>query len=81
MTMLDELYDQVLPEMAAAGIEDTIPNRITMLTGIVKVWEADTTDNCIDKSLWISLVKTEISMLNVRASTARIRELTKRLSS
>ena len=80
MTMLDEIYDQVLPEMAAAGIEDTIPNRITMLTEIVKVWEADE-DDSIDKSLWISIVKTEISMLGVRASTARIRELTKKLSS
>lgn len=80
MTMLDEIYDQVLPEMAAAGIEDTIPNRITMLTEIVKVWEADE-DDSIDKKLWISIVKTEISMLGVRASTARIRELTKRLSS
>lgn len=80
MTMLDEIYDQVLPEMAAAGIEDTIPNRITMLTEIVKVWEADE-DDSVDKSLWISIVKTEISMLGVRASAARIRELTKRLSS
>jgi len=80
MTMLDQIYDQVLPEMAAAGIEDTIPNRITMLTEIVKVWEADE-DDSVDKSLWISIVKTEISMLGVRASTARIRELTKRLSS
>lgn len=80
MTMLDEIYDQVLPEMAAAGIEDTIPNRITMLTEIVKVWEADE-DDSVDKSLWISIVKTEISMLGVRASAARLRELTKRLSS
>lgn len=80
MTMLDQIYDQVLPEMAAAGIEDTIPNRITMLTEIVKVWEADE-DDSVDKSLWISIVKTEISMLGVRASAARLRELTKRLSS
>lgn len=80
MTMLDEIYDQVLPEMAAAGIEDTIPNRITMLTEIVKVWEADENDS-VDKSLWISIVKTEISMLGVRATTARIRELSKKLSS
>jgi hypothetical protein len=39
--MIAEIYERVLPEMKANGIEDTPLNRIACLQGLADAWRED----------------------------------------
>jgi len=62
---MDEIYDTVLPEMAAHDIEDTIENRHIFLTGLRDGWKEDT-DTSTAKSLYMMAINCEILILSMR---------------
>ncbi len=62
---LAEIYEQILPVMAANHIEDTVPNRIAFLTGLQDAWKED--DNTsFEKSLYMLALSTEIDHLKLK---------------
>lgn len=66
MSMIEEIYERVLPEMKASGIEDTIPNRIAFLQGMNDAWREDDSFS-ITKPFYILAVSLEIQRLTVAA--------------
>ena len=64
MSMIAEIYERVLPEMKANGIEDTIPNRIAFLEGLNDSWREDDSFD-IMKPFYILAVALEIQRLRV----------------
>lgn len=65
MQLIDTVYQAVLPEMAAKGIEDTTENRIYFLTGLLEAW-TENDDSCIEKSCYVIAVSLEISHLQIK---------------
>ncbi len=64
MTRIEEIYESVLPEMEAHEIEDTVPNRITFLTGLYDGWREDS-DHSFEKTLYMIALRTEICCLTL----------------
>ena len=60
MTLMSEVYEFVLPEMAANGIEDTTLNRATFLKGMVDAWIEDGAEEHPNKPAYIAAVQSEI---------------------
>jgi hypothetical protein len=56
-----EIYDHVLPEMAANNIEDTTENRIKVLTGLQTAWSEEPSG--FAKLPWMFALGTEILRL------------------
>jgi hypothetical protein len=67
MTLMDEVYQGVLPEMARNDIPDTTENRIIFLTGLLDGWAEDP-DDSLDKSLYVAAVALEVSLLQIKMS-------------
>lgn len=59
-----EIYETVLPEMAAHGIEDTTPNRIAFLSGLLDGWLEDESRSA-EKSIYVSALALEIFYLKL----------------
>lgn len=71
MTRIEEVYASVLPEMEANGVEDTLENRHSFLTGLRDGWVEDTSDNCIEKSLYVLAVTCELVLLHAKIITQK----------
>lgn len=71
MTRMEEIYEKVLPEMASQGIEDTTENRILFLTGLYDGWKEDTSDNCLEKTLYLVALHSEITILKLNLTFPR----------
>ena len=65
MSKIDEIYANVLPEMAAQGIEDTTANRLAFLQGVRDAWMEDDSKS-FEKSLYMMAISTEIFKLSLR---------------
>jgi hypothetical protein len=61
---LEEIYEFVLPEMAAHGIPDTPALRSTFLQGMVDAWEEDVSDDHPKKAGYVKAAHDEITRLN-----------------
>lgn len=72
MTRIEEIYETVLPEMEANGIEDTIENRIVFLQGLYDGWKEDE-DRCIEKTLYQIALISEINVLKIKLKFPRIK--------
>jgi hypothetical protein len=64
-TYMQEIYDTVLPDMAAHDIEDTIPNRIAYLSGLQDAWNEDTTKSP-EKSMYTMALAFELLNLKLK---------------
>jgi hypothetical protein len=62
---IQEVYDFIIPEMAAAGFEDTPENREQCLRGLRDGWVEDHSDDCPEKSEWVFAVSMEIFKLRM----------------
>lgn len=62
MSHIQEVYDFILPDLAAHGFEDTIENRIYALQGLLDAWTEDPERN-FAKEMYMLAVSFEISML------------------
>ena len=65
--MIQDIYDEALPEMAKNGIEDTPENRIAFLTGMMEAWEEDPAENPL-KTMWVFALSVELTRLRAGAS-------------
>jgi hypothetical protein len=65
MSHIQEVYDFVLPELAAHDIEDTVENRIYALQGLLDAWTEDP-ERSFAKQMYMHAVSFEISMLHCR---------------
>ncbi len=70
MTRVEEIYEAVLPEMAAHDIEDTIENRITFLTGLQDAWKEDP-EVSFEKTLYMIALSGEIFNLKLKTLLPR----------
>lgn len=64
-TKIEEIYDAVLPHLAANGIEDTTENRFYALTGIRQAWLEDK-DESLEKQLYLMAVTSELLVLEIK---------------
>lgn len=64
-TKVEEIYDAVLPHMAANGIEDTTENRFYALSGLKDAWAEDK-DESLEKSLYVLALSSELLMLKIK---------------
>lgn len=65
MSKITEIYAVVLPEMAAHGIEDTLENRLSLLTGLRDGWLEDK-GSSVEKAIYVLAVTNEIIVLQTR---------------
>jgi hypothetical protein len=65
MSHIQEVYDLVLPELAANGFEDTTENRLVALQGLLDAWTEDPERN-FAKQMYMHAVSFEIDMLKVQ---------------
>jgi hypothetical protein len=70
MSLIQEIYDHILPELAANGFEDTVENRLLALQGLLDAWMEDPEEN-FSKTMYVSAVRLEISMLKCRLIISR----------
>lgn len=66
MTRIEEIYEAVLPEMKANGIEDTPANRHDVLKGLLAGWMEDSSDDCIEKTFYKMAVTLEMTLLRIK---------------
>jgi hypothetical protein len=64
-TKIEEIYDAVLPHLAANGFEDTTENRFYALTGLKDGWLEDE-DRSLEKSFYLLAVTGELLMLKIK---------------
>lgn len=62
---IEEIYEFVLPEMKAQGIEDTTIHRIWFLEGLRDGWKEDVEDDNPDKVFYMVAINSEIFRLNL----------------
>ena len=70
MTMLDEIYANVLPELEANGIEDTPLHRLWALEGLLDGWMEDNPPP--EAQPWINTVRLEIALLKIKTMFQRV---------
>lgn len=71
-TKLEEIYEAVLPEMEAHGIEDTDANRHAFLSGMRDAWVEDPFKS-IEKTLYVVAINLEIARLAAKINAAKFR--------
>lgn len=64
-TRMEEIYEAVLPEMAAHDIEDTTSNRIEFLTGLYDGWNEEP-NKSIEQILYMIALSAEITFLKIQ---------------
>lgn len=64
-TRMEEIYETVLPEMAANDIEDTTENRIAFLTGLYDGWKEDP-ETSLEKTFYMMALNSEIMSLKLK---------------
>jgi hypothetical protein len=64
MTMIETIYETLLPELAANGVEDTPLHRLWALEGLVDGWEEDNPPT--EAQPWIRAAKFEIVLLKIK---------------
>jgi hypothetical protein len=62
MSHIQEVYDFVLPELAANGFDDTVENRVYALQGLLDAWTEDP-ERSFAKQMYMHAVSFEINML------------------
>jgi hypothetical protein len=68
-TKIEQIYEAVLPELAAAGFEDTLLNRYHALQGLREAWREDVEtdpDVVFEKVLWMIALDGEILILSMK---------------
>ena len=66
MSKIDEIYEAILPEMAAHDLEDTTEHRLWFLEGLRDGWREDDSDACIEKGLYVMTVTLEMMSLRIQ---------------
>ena len=62
---IDEIYANVLPDMAKHGIKDTTENRLAYLTGLRDGWVEDGPKPGTDKQWWLLALNVELMRLEI----------------
>jgi len=65
MSLIEEIYAAVLPEMKANDIEDTVENRIIFLTGLRNSWLEENDDWGTTKGFYLMSLTNEIVRLKI----------------
>ena len=66
MTRIEIVYEALLPEMEANGIEDTPENRHDMLRGLLDAWNEDESPAGIEKIAYKFAVLLEMHHLRMK---------------
>ncbi len=64
-TKIEEIYAELLPELAANGIEDTPTHRMWALEGLYDAWKEDP-ETSTEKTLWMMALQAELWSLRLK---------------